>query len=94
MDQIKDLCELIRGSGEQLSDTSMSNWIYGKHACPSRIVRAIADVLHLNEEEMTRLAFAYTYDQDRFVQPLEVVPTYDVDGIVGPVREGQGQAGE
>jgi hypothetical protein len=76
MDQIKDLCELIRESGEQLSDASMRNWIYGKHTCPSRIVRAIADVLQLNEEEMTRLAHAYTYGQDRFVQPLEVLPTY------------------
>jgi hypothetical protein len=46
--QIKELCGLIRESGEQLSGAS-----------------------------------AYTYGQDRFLQPLEVLPTYGEEAEAG-----------
>ena len=58
------LAQLLTEEGTPISDSSVHNWIYGKKPCPMRVVRAIARVLDLSEQEKMDLAYAFSYLQD------------------------------
>ena len=59
------LARLLREKGFEITQTSISAWLYGKYSAPPGFPETLVEALQLNESQKMRLAVAYSYGQRR-----------------------------
>lgn len=62
-----DLSIMLRTRSYYFTPQRISNWAYGRHAVSNDFSAAIRETLGLEDEEITQLAMAFTYGQNKFV---------------------------
>lgn len=66
-----ELMRLLETQGLKVSHGALSKWLYGEAQVNRAFPEAFAKALHLGEDEMVRLSYAFAYGQKKTMHAMK-----------------------